>query len=97
MAITVFLEVKAKSGTGSDLVAAFKGLLPDTRAYEGCISIDLYQNQDDPDVLVVYEKWETKDNYQKYLAWRQETGVLGQLIEATEGEASIRYFDLTDA
>lgn len=97
MAVTIMLEVKAKQGTGHDLVKTFATLLPDTRAYAGCISLDLYQSQDDPDTLIAYEQWESKEHYQKYLGWREETGALGQLASAIEGAPSIRYFDLTDA
>lgn len=97
MPVTVMLEVKAKKGTGNDLVKTFASLLPDTRAYDGCISLDFYQNQDDPDTLIAHEQWESKEHYQKYLGWREETGVLGQLLAAIDGDPSIRYFDLTDA
>ena len=38
-----------------------------------------------------------KEHYEKYLAWRTETGVIDALVEATVGEPSIRYFDVTDA
>ena len=97
MAVIVILEVKAKPGTGNDLVSTFKELLPDTRAYEGIIDINVLQNQDDPDSLIAYERWETRAHYEKYLAWRTETGVIDALDEATVGEPSIRYFDVTDA
>ena len=60
MAVTVILEVKAKPGTGDNLVSVFRQILPDTRSYDGCISLELIQNQDDPDVLIAYECWETR-------------------------------------
>ena len=97
MAVRVLLEVKAKPGTGNDLVAVFKSALPETRAYEGCIGIDTLQSSDDPDNLLLVEVWETRGHYEKYLAWRQETGVFDQLTQALAGPPSIRYFDLTDA
>ena len=37
--VIVILEVKAKEGTGNDLIATFKTLFPDTRAYDGNIDI----------------------------------------------------------
>ena len=36
-------------------------------------------------------------HYEKYLAWREETGILQQLSAALEGPPSIRFFDLVDA
>ena len=97
MAVTIILEVQAKKGTGNDLLATMKGILPDTRSYDGCISLNVYQNQDDSDVMVLVENFETKAHYEKYLAWREETGVLQQLGDALEGPPSIRFFDLADA
>ena len=37
MAVRVILEVQAKPGTGDELVAFFRSILADTRAYEGCL------------------------------------------------------------
>ena len=32
-----------------------------------------------------YERWESRDHYQKYLAWRTETGVLNALGAKSPG------------
>ena len=96
MAVTIILEIQAKKGTGNDLLATMKGILPETRNYDGCIGLNVYQNQDDSDVMVLVENFESKAHYEKYLAWREETGVLQKLGAALEGPPSIRFFDLTD-
>jgi len=93
----VLVEVKAKVGTGGDLVGWFRQVLPDTRAYDGCIGVDVYQNQDDTDVVVLVEQWQTRAHYEKYLAWREEMGMLAELVELTEAPPSLRYFDPTRA
>ena len=97
MAVTVVLEVKANQGTGNDLVSVFKQLLPDTRKYDGIIDIVLMQDQDDSDVLIADERWEPREHYEKYLAWRTETGAIAKLLKLTQGPPSIRYFNVTDA
>ena len=97
MTCMVLLELKAKAGTGRDLVGLFKQILPDTRAYDGCMSVDVYQNQDDTDVVVLVEQWQTRAQYEKYFAWREETGAVAQLVERLDGPPSLRYFDPTDA
>ena len=95
--VTVVVEIRAKKGTGNNLVSTFKKVLPLTRESDGIISIELVQNQDDPDVLVFIERWETRDHYEKYLAERTEAGALETLAELIEGELNIRYFDQTGA
>lgn len=97
MAARVLLEAKAKPGTGNDLVAVFKSILPETRAYEGCISIEVLQNSDDADNLVLVEVWATRGHYENYLAWRRERGDLDRLAQVLAEPPSIRHFDLTDA
>jgi len=97
MSTIVVLEVKAKPGTGDSLVALFKEILPDTRSYDGCISLDFIQNQDDPETLIAYEVWETREHYEKYFQWRVETGAIATLEPLIEGPPVIRYFNMTDA
>ena len=95
--VTVILELKAKQGTGDNLVSIFKEVLPLTRESHGIISIELIQNQDDPDALVFIERWETRSHYEKYFAERTEAGALDNLAELIEGGLSIRYFNQTGA
>ena len=95
--VTVILELRARQGTGNDLVSTFKKVLPLTRESEGIISIELIQNQDDPDALVFIERWETRRHYEQYFAARKEAGALDTLADVIEGELSIRYFNQTGA
>ena len=97
MSCTVLLELKVKPGTGDEVLATLKSILPDTRSYDGNIGVHVFRNQDDPDVLVAVEEWESKSHYEKYLAWRTETGVMDTLMELVAQPPSIRYFDPTDA
>ena len=95
--VIVILEIKANPGTGSELATNLNKSFPETRAFDGNIDIIALQNQEDPDTIVLYERWETRENYEKYLAWRTETGMIANLMEAIQGEPSIRYFDVTEA
>ena len=70
MSCTVLLELKVKPGTGDEVLATMKSILPDTRSYDGNIGINVIRNLDDQDVLVLVEEWESKAHYEKYLAWR---------------------------
>ena len=97
MTTTVLLEIKAKPGTGADMVATFKSILGDTRAYDGCQGVEAFQNADDPDVVVLIERWDSRAHYEKYLGWRQETGLVDKLVAAAAEPPSIRYFDPADA
>jgi len=97
MAILVLLEATAKAECVSAVKDLLKERFPETRAYDGCRGITAYLNADDGRTFVFVEHWNTKDDYQKYLAWRTETGVLAQLASLLEGAPNIRYFETVAA
>jgi quinol monooxygenase YgiN len=97
MAIMVLLEGKAKAETVDHLKAALPKLFPDTRRYEGCQGITAYIGADDGRTVVFVEYWDTKAHYERYLAWRTETGVIAELVGMLEVPPSIRYFEQIDA
>ena len=71
-------------------------MLADTRKYDGCQGVETFNNQDDPNQLVLVEKWESRQHYEAYLAWRTESGALDAVVSMTSGAPSIRYFDYID-
>lgn len=93
MACTVLLELKVKPESVDETLQGLAALLPETRSYPGCIEVYAYQNQDDPTNIVAIEQWESREAYEKYFAWRTETGVIDQLGNWVSAEPSIRYFD----
>ena len=97
MSVVVLLEMQVKPEAVNEVKAQLKQILPDTRAYAGCQEIDIYGNLDDSGNLVFYERWETREHYQKYLAWRTETGVLNALSAKLAGPPKIRYYERVDA
>jgi quinol monooxygenase YgiN len=65
--------------------------------YPGCKDVHFYLQKDDPTVAVAVGHWETRGHYEKYLAWRTETGAIAKLGELVAAQPSIRYFDKIDA
>ena len=96
MSVVVLLEMQVKPEAVNEVKAQLKQLLPDTRAYAGCQGLDIYGNMDDSGNLVFYERWESREHYQKYLAWRTETGVLNALGAKLTGPPKIRYYERVD-
>lgn len=96
MSILVLLEVTPKSGRLDELIDLFRENLVDTRAYDGCQNITTHLNHDGKTVVLV-ENWASKQHYEKYLAWREETGAMNVLGDLLEGPPSIRLFSAVDA
>lgn len=74
----VIVDFPALKEKVAELEATLKEVLGDTRAFDGCISIDVYF-EEASSTFTLIEDWESFDHYDKYLAWRMETG-LGELL-----------------
>ena len=96
MGCYVTVEITAKKGTGPAMLEAMRAALPITRSRDGCQSLELLVNQDEPENMIVVMRWQSRKHYDTYLAWREETGVVKQFADATEGGLSIRFFDVID-
>ena len=57
MSHTVILEFKCNEGVGPGFLEMLLGALADTRAFEGCENVETYTDADDPDRIVLWEKW----------------------------------------
>jgi quinol monooxygenase YgiN len=42
---------------------------------------------------VIVEQWDTRGHYEKYLAWRTESGVMDEFAAMMAGPPNIRFFD----
>ena len=91
--VTVLLEATAKPECIYDLIAMLHENFKETRVYDGCIDVYMNRGHDDPNQLVLVEQWETRPNYETYLAWRTDTGVSEQLAGMLSAPPIFRYFD----
>ncbi len=92
MSVFYILELTIQPDKVEDYLAQFPSILPDTRAFAGCEEITVHQNEDDPTDVVLLERWATKDDHQKYMAWRQERGDMERLGQGLAGPPKTRYF-----
>ena len=83
----VIVSFPAKEGMLENLKETLKAALPDTRSFDGCISVDTYI-EDSTNTIHLIEDWETLDHQAKYLNWRVETGLLDDLDPILAGGAS---------
>ena len=96
MSIVVLLDFRVKAEVLEESLQLFKKILPDTRAYAGCEGVDVYNNADDPTNIIFYERWKSREHYQKYSAWRTETGFMQSFGSKLAGAPTIRYFNRQD-
>ena len=96
MAVMVLFTLTTNEADADNLRTMMDEILPDTRAYKGCQGIVAYQNQDEGRNFVLVEQWDSRADYEKYVAWRTETGTLTRLVALCEGEPNIQFFDVTN-
>ena len=64
-----------------------------TRARKGCISLDCYEKVDNPLAIVLWQKWESKEDQESYIQFRHEDGsfdFLGELVACPPDISPIR-------
>jgi quinol monooxygenase YgiN len=91
MSQTVQVVFPCKEGQGAGLVAVLKSALVETRAFEGCESVEVYTDADAPDRVVLWEKFAKRANHEAYMAWRTETGLPEMLAPILTGDLQITY------
>ncbi|MFC1942258.1 putative quinol monooxygenase [Chloroflexota bacterium] len=96
MSVLVLNEAQVKPENISDMKSYMKEILPDTREYSGCQNVEVYFNIDDANNMVLVEHWNSREHYEKYLAWRAEIGSVDIIVAMLAGLPTIRYFEKID-
>ena len=96
MSVLVLVEIKLQDDKVEDFTTYIASIVADTRSYDGCEEMTFRVNQDDPTDVMFVETWESREKYEKYFAWREESGaldVLGPMIAAAPNK---RFYDEVD-
>jgi quinol monooxygenase YgiN len=96
MTVSVLVEGFLKNGERDGFTALLTEKFKVTRTFDGFQTIDLTYNVEDASNWVVTELWDSKEEYQKYLQFRQEDGTSEEFAAVCIGTPSIRIFDIVD-
>lgn len=94
MSISIILDVHmtpdaAQAARDGGYAETFKA----TRAFDGCESIKAYGVEGEPERFVVFERWASKEHYQRYLDWRRETGYFEQNAGRMMSPPAVRFLE----
>jgi quinol monooxygenase YgiN len=84
MTALVVKNFKAAEGKFEALGDFFKEVLGDTRAYEGCIKIDVYLDKSTSSYTLV-EEWKTFSAHDSYVSWRTDQGDVEKTANFLDG------------
>lgn len=93
MSINIITQFKTKPGRANDLIALIRRLLPESLQQPGCEEVSIRQNQDEPNDIISAQRWASRRDYEKYMAWRTKNGVTQQFNELLAGDLEVRYFN----
>ena len=96
MFATILLRAKAKPEKIKELKRLLAKYLPETRSYEGCIDIIIYEENDKEGIFVFYENWENFYAYERYLDYRTKQGVMDEIGALLTGAPEITYYNRVD-
>ena len=96
MTVSVLLEGNLNEGERDNFTALLTEKFRLTKTFKGFQTIDLTYNVEDPSNWVITEIWDSKEDYQKYLQFRQEDGTLDEVAAFCRDAPSVRIFDIVD-
>ena len=80
--ILVNLQLSVKADQLAAMKKRFKDeVLPETRNFAGCNALYMTENMNIPNQVEFVSIWDSKEHYDAYLNWRDETGLLAEMAE----------------
>ncbi len=94
MSTLVTNEFFAKPGRGHDVANLLLEILGESLEHDGCETIRILRDQDDPDHVTGLTQWTERHNFEDYLAWRTDQGFTGTFEAMMTGPFVIHYYDI---
>jgi len=91
--LTIVARILAIEGKGTLVKSELLKLVEPTRAEEGCINYDLHQDNENPNLFLFFENWESRELWQAHInadhisAYRKATD--GAVEDFTINEMSV--------
>lgn len=99
MSTLVTNEFFSQPGRGHDVANLLLEILGESLEFDGCETIRIVRDQDDPYHVAGVTQWTERRNFEDYLAWRTERGLTEQkpaALNTSEGSTSPSAIDLAE-
>lgn len=77
MPVTAHLDLHLNAEALPTAPAVLRDILSDTRAFDGCLGVDVLVDNEDPAHFLVVEQWVSMEHDAAYRAWRAGDGASG--------------------
>jgi quinol monooxygenase YgiN len=95
MSLTVTLRFTSKKPEAT--LQILSRTLPQTHVYEGCRYVNTYLREKNPQEIILIQSWDTREDQDRYLQWRRETGALQELLNTLASPPITEYWERNDA
>ena len=72
-------------------------ILPDTRKARGCRFSKTYAGGEGAGDFLLIQEWESEEDQKAYMAWREQTGVLGKFLGHLARPAEVHIWSANPA
>ncbi len=96
MAVIAILECRFKPEhveAGADWL---RRVLVATRAFDGCLGVEVFQDRDDPARFLAVEHWASLEHDRAYRAWREGEGRVQEGAELFAGPRNLTIGPIRD-
>ncbi|QCB49373.1 antibiotic biosynthesis monooxygenase [Rhodococcus sp. PAMC28707] len=97
MALIALLDLKFKPEALDDAKVVLARVLAETRAFDGCLGVDVLVDEADPTHWIAYERWDSAEADAKYRDFRAGPGKIVDLAPLLAGAPSLTKYSITDA
>lgn len=91
--VEIISKMFVKEDKVDELIELFKEMIGPTKREEGYIQYEMYQDEENPTILIVIEQWESRENFDMHLQSEHFERIVPKMSElmAKETEMNIAY------
>lgn len=92
MALIALLDLTFKPESVAEARALLRTVLADTRAFEGCLGVEVWVDEENEAHVIAYETWESAEADAKYREFRAGPGKIVELPPLLAAAPSLTKF-----
>jgi len=77
-----------------EFISIFKEMIEPTKGEKGYIKYEMYQDEDDPALLIVLEQWDKREDFDRHLESEHFKRIVPKMSELIVGETDLNITHL---
>lgn len=94
MSFQLLVQFKVKQGQAAAFAEILQGAKSRIANAEGCEGVDVLLSADNPDKVVLSEKWGTKEQHDVYAEKMRESGSMDKMAAFLDGMPESEFFEI---